>query len=319
MNITVFTKDGQQQASTADLPSLLADPEQLFWVDMTGPTQEEIDAMHDVFRFHPLAIEDTHNQKQRPKIEEYGDTLFIILNTITGGADDLNIEEVDTFVGKHYLVTVHEGSISTIAEALRRIERSPRTLAVTGYHLFYVLVDVVVDNYFPVLDAIEAEIEDLGDTILFSPDQRTLNRLFQLKREMANIWRVVWPQREVISMIMRQRDTFAEQRDLEYYLRDVVDHLIWIADMINTLRDTLTSMMDLYMSATSNRLNIVVNRLTVITIAIGILTVFSGFYGMNFAHTWPPLEAAWAVPGLLVVMVSSILLLVREFRRRGWM
>ena len=318
MNISVFGADGPRAADPADLPALLQDTATRFWVDMTGPTPADLAALTDVFRFHPLAIEDSHNQQQRPKVETYDDSLFVILNAITSTQATLASRELDVFVGSHFLVTVHEQPEPLVTEALARVQRAPRHLAASANHLFYVLVDVLVDHIFPVMEHIEETSEALSDDILSRPDQSALNRLFALKRQAAEIWRLVWVQREMINDLARDWDIAGRQDDLHYYMRDVVDHLTLLADMMSVQRDTMTSLIDLYMSATSNRLNLVVNRLTVITIAIGVLTVFSGFYGMNFARTWPPFEAWWGVPLVLLGMVGVVALLLREFRRRGW-
>ncbi|MBN2469627.1 MAG: magnesium/cobalt transporter CorA [Anaerolineae bacterium] len=317
MKITVFTAEGTREAGPDDLPALLAEPSTRFWVDMTGPTQADISALAEIFHFHPLAIEDSHNQQQRPKVEAYDGSLFIILNAIVC-TDTITPHELDVFIGSHYLVTVHEQPEPLVTEAQGRVRRAPAHLAASAYHLFYVLADVLVDRIFPVMEYIEEASETLSDKILTEPDRTALNALFSLKREMAELWRLVWVQREMLNDLARDWDIDGRQDDLRYYMRDVVDHLTLLADMMSVQRDTITGLIDLYMSATSNRLNVVVNRLTVITIAIGVLTVFSGFYGMNFIRTWPPFEAPWGVPLVLVFMIGVVGLLLREFRRRGW-
>ncbi len=317
MEITVFAAGGTHEAGPGDLPALLADSSTRFWVDMTGPTEADITALTEVFRFHPLAIEDTHNHQQRPKVEVYESYLFIILNAITYTAV-LYSHELDAFVGPNYLVTVHEQPEPLVAEAQGRVRRAPTHLAASANHLFYVLADVLVDHIFPVMERIEEASETLSDEILAEPDQAALNQLFSLKRQMAEVWRLVWVQREMLNDLTREWDITARQDDLHYYMRDVVDHLTLLADMMSVQRDTVTGLIDLYMSATSNRLNVVVNRLTVITICIGVLTVFSGFYGMNFVQTWPPFEAAWGVPLVLAFMAGVVILLLAEFRRRDW-
>lgn len=317
MHITIFADEQMQEKSLDDLPTLLAAADSLVWVDLTGPGEADIAVMRDVFRFHPLAIEDTHNQRQRPKVEAYADYLFVILNTITVIEQAFVFEEFNVFLGTHYLVTVHAAASPLIEEARQRVTRAPRLLAASADHLFYLLLDTIVDSFFPVLDTMEEEVDRLGDLIMAHPDRELLNTLFQRKRDLAGIWRVVWPQRDVLNNLAHHRAAYLEQGDLRYYLRDVSDHLLWIADMVTTLRDTLTSMMDLYMSASSNRLNVVVNRLTVFTVTIGILTVISGFYGMNFAQTWPPFEAGWAVPlvvALMALLAGGLLVILRRLR-----
>ena len=318
IQITTFSDQGQPQAASLDdLPGLLDDPARIVWVDLTGPDEAGTALMRDVFHFHPLAIEDTTNQRQRPKVEGYQDQLFLILNTLSIHDGRVQAEELDAFLGARYLVTVHEQGEPVIAEFQERLNRGQPRLCQTVNHLFYVLIDAVVDQYFPVIDHIEEEIEALADAILLAPRQDELSRLFQLKQELIDLWRVTWPQRDVLGRLGQYVPAFQEERDLQYYLRDVSDHLMWIADMVNTMRDTLTSTMDLYMSAMSNRLNVVVNRLTIFAVILGLLTVFSGFYGMNFEHTWPPFDAPWAVPLLIGVMITVVAGVLVYFKRRG--
>jgi magnesium transporter len=179
-------------------------------------------------------------------------------------------------------------------------------------------MDIVIDGYFPFLDTVGEQVETLEDLILEKPTTDTLNQLFHLKRALLDMWRIVWPQREVFNILMHHNYSFLDQNSLQYYVRDVADHLMWIADMVSTFRDTLTSMMDLYMSSVSNGLNIVVNRLTIITIIIGVFTVISGFYGMNFEKTWPPFDTPWGVPFVLAVMIGAAAVLVGVFRWLRW-
>lgn len=316
--LITFTPEGTPvESDLAGLPDLLA-AGTLVWVDITGPSEPGVAVMRDVFHFHPLAIEDTFNQRQRPKLEAYPDLLFMILNTLDTARDSLRIEELDVFLGPNYLVTVHGDPEPVITELRQRLARMAPKLTASANHLFYALIDVVVDRYFPVMDQIEEEIEALGDAILVAPTQDRLNRLFDLKRELIDLWRVTWPQRDVLNRLGHYNAAFLQETDLAYYMRDVTDHLMWIADMVNTLRDTLTSMMDLYMSATSNRLNVVVNRLTVFAVILGLMTLVGGFYGMNFLHTWPPFEAPWGVPVVILGMVVLIVATLAYFRRRGW-
>jgi magnesium transporter len=274
--------------------------------------------MQEIFKFHPLAIEDTRNQEQRPKAEEYNDYLFIILNPVANVSGEIDFRELDVFVGRNYIVMVHPDREPVIAEAQRRIENGGGLVPCTSAYALYTLMDIVVDGYFPVLDFVGEEVERLESDILERPRTDTLNRLFALKRSLLNMWRIIWPQRDIFGTLIHHRLKFLDQESLEYYLRDVSDHLLWIADMVSTSRDTLTSMMDLHMSSISNRLNKVVNRLTVVTIVSGVMAVITGFYGMNFQTTWPPFDNPGGVPfvlGLMLIVASGVLV---AFRLLKW-
>jgi len=320
MKITVFAPDALREAAPEELPALLATDGALFWADITGPAEDDLRVLRDVFHFHPLAIEDTHNQEQRPKVETYPNETFIIFNAVTlDGEQAIATRELDVFLGARFLVTVHAAPEPLVEEALRRVCRAPEHLAASARHLCYVLADVLVDHLFPVMEAIGQESETLGDAILARPDQATLSRLFALKRQGTEVWRLVWAQREMLNDLAHEWDVKGGGAELRYYMRDVIDHLTLLADMMSVQRDMITGLIDLYMSATSNRLNVVINRLTVITVAIGVLTVFGGFYGMNFARTWPPFDAWWGVPVVILAMIMVVALLLREFRRRGYL
>jgi len=313
--VTTITAKGCQSARLADLPKLLAARKGYVWVDMLGPTADDIRLMEEVFEFHPLTIEDTTNHKQHPKLEHFPDYLFAILNTIELADNELRHEEVDIFVGKNYIVTVHPEDEPAIDEAYERIDREAAAIEMSPGLLLYTLMDTVIDRYFPVLDSLSETIETLEDSILENPRKEHLTRLFEARRNLINLWRVVWPQRDMVSALTHRGARFTNQADLEPYLRDLFDHLMWITEMVNTFRDTTTSIMDLYMSAVSNRLNRVVNRLTVFTIIIGVLAVITGFYGMNFERTWPPFGAEWGVWFVVGVIATIITGLIVAMRR----
>ncbi len=333
MEIRVFTKNTSRTAQIEEIETLLKSETEVFWVDIFESTDAEAGVLRDVFKFHPLAIEDTRNHRQRPKIEEYEGYLFLIINSISvintkdtavqKSADavyhDLNFREIDLFIGRNYIVSVHNAHETIIEQAKRRFSNLGTSFSMTTSYLLYTLLDVVVDEYFPVMDMFEEEIGSLEDTILEKPDQQHLNRLFELKHMMLHMWRVVWPERDMLSTLAQPHIlNFTQDNNSQYYLRDVADHLLWIADMLSTYRDTLTTVIDLYMSSVSNRLNRIVNRLTILTLIIGVLTVVSGFYGMNFTYNWPPFDAPWGVPFVLMLMVAGIaglLLLLRRINR----
>ncbi len=323
MNIRILGSQALSLKPTAgDLPALLKDAsddlERFIWVDLRGPGHEEVKVMREVFQFHPLAVEDTLNEYQRPKVESYDDYVFVIMNPVS--VDTLHhpvFRELDIFVGTHYVVTVHSAAELLMDEVQRRLERATSTgVHVTPSYLLYTLVDTVVDSYFPVLDQLEADIERLEETIPRHPTSAGLENIFLHKRALTEIWRVLIPQRDLVTALSSRHFRCVDQNQLQYYLRDVADHLAFASDMVSVFRETLHSLTDLYMSAVSNRVNFVVNRLTVLTLVIGVLTVISGFYGMNFERTWPPFGVEWGVPFVLLLMLSITVGLVWYLRRR---
>jgi magnesium transporter len=320
MHLTVYNAQGSREVTTPpNWDALLASTSDVIWLDIIGPHEDDIKLMRDVFHFHPLAIEDTRNQRQRPKVDEYDDHLFAILNPVMQmDGEEIAFRELDVFVGRNYIVTVHPGAEPVIEEARQRVGQTRMGMPITAGYILYVLTDLVVDRYFPILDSIGAEVEALEQSLLDKPTQELLTRLFLLKRMLAELWRVVGQQRDMFNVLSRRDLPYMDAETLQYQLRDVYDHLLRITDMTGTYRDLLTSMVDLYMSSVSNRLNRVVNRLTVVTVIVGALAVITGFYGMNFETTWPPFAAEWGVPFVMLMMAAAVTLILLLFRRLGW-
>jgi magnesium transporter len=245
------------------------------------------------------------NENQRAKVEEYTDHLFLILNPAAQNKKEITFRELDIFVGSHYVVTVHRGYEPVIGHVRKQIDLEHMYSPLSPTYLLYIVLDHVVDGYFPIIDYLEEEINDISTTILLHPAQEQLNRVFEIKRTLSEMWRVLWPQRDIMNVLINHKLVYIDQ-EIEYYLRDVSDHLLRIGDMVHTLSETLTGLTNLYVSALSNQLNRVVNRLAVVTVVIGILTVISGFYGMNFEHTWPPFSSDWGVPFVFFAMAALV-------------
>ncbi len=320
MSITLYTFDAQgcTRADEADIAALLA-AEQVFWLDLVVPGAEEVRLLRDVFKFHPLAIEDALNQEQRSKIEEYQDHLFAVINTVLLVQGKLIVRELDIFVGRTFCVTVHRHEEPTMREVARRLQDSLRASRASSGFILHTVLDVVVDAYFPILDRLTDVIEEAEDTVLRRPSQTLLADLMHLKQTLRALLRAAYPAPAVINFISHHDRMFADRKTLQYYFRDVSDHLLRIVESASNLRETLGSVLDLYMSSTSNRLNHVVNRLTVITIAIGVLSVFTGFYGMNFELTFPPFNDPDGIPKVILLMLSVEASILIFFRWRKWL
>jgi magnesium transporter len=264
MQITQIDEHGAQDIPMEDLKRRLTAGTGTLWVDMVGPTPDDVRVMEDVFDFHPLAIEDTHNQRQRPKIEEYADHLASSLTPFPSSRTHrtatpqrrskrkLNIPPLpvrDRLPGTEYLRgTQLRGQRPPRRRASRR--RAP-ALHRANHRPFPpvsadVMLDVVMDGYFPVLDVLGEEIDELEDDILAAPRQETLNRLFGLKRKLNEVWRVAGQQRDMFNVITRRDLPFLDYESLQYHLRDVYDHLLRITDVSGTYRDLLTGLVDLY-------------------------------------------------------------------------
>jgi len=287
MHVTAYQGFRTWEPSASEVDELMQRQDVVLWLDMTGPAPEDTQVLREILRLHPLAIEQVLDHKQRPKVEEYADHLFAIMNSVHVDGLDVIFRELDIFVQRQLLVTVHQFQEPGILDARRLVNDACATKGMTTGYLLYTLIQVMVDSYFPVLDKLEAELDDLEDKIVQKPTNEKLARLFQLKRTVSEIWRIAGQQRDMFSLLMRDESPYINQTQLRYYLRDVYDHLLRIYDSANAVRENVASAVDLFFSAQSQQLNLFVNRLTLATIALGVLSVITGFFGMNFEVMWP--------------------------------
>lgn len=306
------TSDEMIQPET--LAQILQDTKGIFWIDITNPSSIDIEVLHEVFAFHPLTIEDIQNQEQRPKVEEFTDYLFMIVNPVAFSGGIITPRELDVFVGKHYMVTVHRDDEPFIHEARTRIqpERHPFEISVT--YLLYLILDTIMDSYLPILEHMEQDIDELGNQLLSSPKPEMQAQLLELKRNVNTLWWIILPKKDILNTLTGHHLVFIDEKS-KYYLRDVDDHLNRIMTMIQINRDNVSSLINLYVSSVSNQLNESVSRLTIFTIIVGTLAVMSGFYGMNFEHTWPPFDAVWGIPVVMVLMLLMMIAVYIFIRR----
>lgn len=303
------------------LESLARGDGQVLWIDVPDPTPETMERIAGLFHLHPLAVEDALQRRQRPKAEEYEDSLFITTHAARpDGAhgDDVILDEIDIFYGAGVVITTHAGGPPAIEEARRRILVAPHDLRRAPGYLLYVILDVVVDSYFPVVDVLDGYIEDLEDTLFAAPNAEVLDRLFAAKRALLHLRRVAAPQRDIMNLLMRQ-DTRLIGGPLRAYFRDIYDHLLRITEQIDTHRDLLAGALDIYLSLVSNRLNEVVKVLTMITAIFASLAVITGLYGMNFERPFPPFEWRYGFLAALGMMAGSVVVMLALFRRMRWL
>jgi len=296
------------------------DREGVLWVDVNGIHDVEIiSRIGTVFGLHPLLLEDVLNANQRPKLEEHGDHLFLVLRMLLAGDDHtVEMEQVSVVLGARYVLTFQERSRDTFDPVRRRLAESGSRLRQQGADfLAYALVDTIVDNYFAVLEGVGDRIEELEDAVVVEPDRETLTAIYDVKRTLADLRRAIWPLRDALGTLARGDSPRVTPGTLPY-LRDVADHAIRTLDTIETYRDTAATLIDMYMSSVSNRMNDVMRVLTVIATVFIPLTFIVGIYGMNFAHM-PELAWRWGYPAVWAVMVGTVLGLLVFFRRRNWL
>lgn len=306
------------------LRAALQDRECTLWLDMeeTAPQEAatgEASVLSKVFNFHPLAIEDCLGHVEHPKIDDYGSYLYIVAHGLDcdGTGDGLQVRELDLFLGPNYVVTYHHASLHCITSLWERAERDERYLQRGTDGLAHALLDLLVDDLMPVLDRLDATIEDLEDEILAPPSEKTLSRIQAVKRATLHLRRTVVPQREMIYRLSREESSLVRPKT-QLYFRDVYDHLVRIADINESLRDLVAGALEVYLSATSNRMNEVMKVLTLVTTIFMPLTLLAGIYGMNFHHI-PELGWRYGYFGTLGLMVVIAVGMLAWFKRRGWM
>ncbi|HWP41418.1 MAG TPA: magnesium/cobalt transporter CorA [Tepidisphaeraceae bacterium] len=334
--LTAFIKFGDGRISTytdsRTLAAAVRDPKAVFWLDMNKPDEEELALLDDVFGFHPLAIEDTIQYSQRPKIESYnhiGDAcqqgyFYMVIHgpDLETFREKLRTKELDMFVSERYLVTIHEEPHRSISELLNRAKSDPRVVLDPGIDLLlHSILDKLVDNYTPILDHMQEEIDTLEEKAASDPTPELLPKITVQKRELLNLRRIIGPQREVIAQLTRGEVPFIRETT-RVYLRDVLDHLVRAVEMIELYRDLVIGARDVYLSSISNNLNQIMKTLTIITVCALPATIITSFYGMNFEGVPGFNNVLHSPAGFWVSMlgtVALILFLLYLFHRRKWL
>ena len=290
-----------------------------FWLDLTSPSQDDLQRLHELFGFHPLALEDVEHFGQRPKLDNYSDYVFLVFYGAWGEGrnDEPPLHEVHLFISGKYLVTIHRDPLPALER--QRSQLDGQTLHSEQFLLYRVL-DSLTDSFFPLLGEMDDQIDDLEDAVLECPTEAQLEKLFSLKRELVAMRKVVTPQRDIFA---RSIEELAElpgfELDERDYFRDIYDHLIRISDLIDSYRDLLSGATDLYLSTVSNRQNEVMKQLTVIATVFLPLAFITGFFGQNFGFMVNAIHTTWTfwVFGI-GSMVATCVALVVYFRRKGW-
>lgn len=296
------------------------------WVHINGSVDfDTLKTLGDLFNLHPLAMEDVLNHGQRPKIEAYDQHLFIILNLPLLIDGKVTVEQVSLFCADGLLLSFHEQAIDNTYEMLHeRLQKNTHRIRNQGSdHLLYVLIDLITDNGFPILEAFGERLESVEGLMAHHNDKTILQEIHTIKRELILLRRALWPQREVINSLLRNDYHYFKDEN-KLYLRDCYDHTIQIIELIESYRDMATSTMEVYLSISSNRLNEVMRFLTIISTLFIPPTFIVGVYGMNFqtsASPWNMPELSWPFGYLLVwlLMISIAMSLLIVFKRKRWL
>jgi magnesium transporter len=291
---------------------------EFLWLDLYRPTADDLAMLSEVFKFHPLAVEDAEHFGQRPKLDRFDD--FVLLVVYGANEDKDGLVEVHCFFSERFLVTVHHDGCPPFDE-LRQRATQEMTPPAKGAMLLYLVVDALADSFFPGLSRLDDRIDELENGVLQKPDDAQLQQVFRLKRRLVAWRKVITPERDMFARLVTGVVAIPGMTpDMERYYRDVYDHLIRISDLVDSYRDLLTGAMDVYLSTVSNRLNEVMKRLTIVATIFMPLTWITGFFGMNFGRLvlnitgWP----AFLVFGL-ASQAAAVGVMFVIFRRRGWL
>lgn len=300
------------------------DKKRVTWIHLDGiHNLEFLSKLGEVFHLHPLALEDVLHISQRPKVEDYEKYEFLVFIRVAL-QDRLEFEQVSLFLGENFLITVQEKPGDVFEPVRERIRSNRGTIRRSGAdYLAYALIDTLVDGFFPVLESLGERIEDLEDQVAEKPSRETLQKIHQTRRELLNLRRAIWPERDAINSLLREESPLISPQT-QVYLRDCYDHAIRILDILETYREIGTGLMDIYLSSMSNRLNEIMKVLTIITTFFIPLSFIAGIYGMNFntaKSPWNMPELNWALgyPLALGIMAAVALGFLYFFRRKKWL
>jgi magnesium transporter len=303
------------------------DTQSVSWVDVQGlGNQHTWDKLIDIYKLHPIAVEDIVNVPQRPKVVDYKEQLLMVAWMVMIYPDDgsLHKEQVSLVIGKNYLLTIQEEPDYDCFEPVRdRIRYSKGIIRGQGVdYLAYALIDTIIDEFFPVLEQYGEIIDDLEDEVVFEPTPKTLKKIYELRRELLTLRRAVWSHRDALNILIRDDNNLISS-EVRIYLRDCYDHTIQLRDMVDTYREVAAGLMDIYLSSVSNKMNQVMKTLTVISSIFIPLTFLAGIYGMNFdteksPFNMPELEWYFGYPLCLSVMIITSAVQIYFFWQKGW-
>jgi magnesium transporter len=325
MEILVYRQGEErvQDGFTVDhLPELLKDRSVVIWVDMESPTEEDERVLLDVFKFHPLTVEDCHENRHYPKIEEFPGYLYFIVHGVRADTspDRFNTIELDGFLGRNYVITYHHDTFRSIKNVKQLVRTSPILCRRGPAFLCHQILDQIVDFYSPVLDDFDERIDRLEEEIfnLKQPNNKILSQIMELKRSVLRMRRISVKQMDVILRMSRGEFPELIPEEMRPFYRDVHDHLTRVVDLAENYRDLISGSLEAYLSVVSNRLNEIMKVLTIFSAIMLPLTFIAGVYGMNFDHM-PELHSRYGYIATLIIMIMVALMMLFFFWRRGWL
>ena len=295
------------------------------WIGLHEPDDHQMQAVADVFGLHELAVEDAVHAHQRPKLERYGNTLFLVLKTVkyvehesmANAREIVETGEIMIFVGPDFVVTVRHGEHGGLAGVRKRLEESPTHLRLGPYSVMHAIADGIVDSYLDVTELIETDIDSMEEDIFSPLNQTNIESIYLLKREVVELRRAVSPLATDLQRIGTDHADIVNV-EIRQYMGDVLDHTIKVADRIASYDDMLTSLVQAALGKVAMQQNVDMRKISAWVAIAAVPTAIAGIYGMNFEHM-PELHATWGYPLVLLVMLTVCTLLYRTFRRNHWL
>ena len=308
----------------AKFPELIKNPQSVLWVDFSSEPPEICQPILEGFQFHPLAIDDALQETHVPRLDDWGEYLYLVFNYINlelnGDAWETEVDELDIFLGKNYIVTHHDYQISAVDETWIVCDRDERNVREGADHILYRIADNLMAGYMPAVEKIDNAIDQIEDEVFKRPSPQTLERLLSIKRALVAMRRIIIPQREVLNKLARDDYPVIDRKDRVFF-RDIYDHLVRLHDLNESLRDLAGSVLDTYLSVINNRMNEIMKTLTIITTIFMPLTYLTGFFGMNFFEPLGNFKAWTTDPVFYVTMAIMVIMPISMYmwmRRRTW-
>jgi magnesium transporter len=323
MNIFVYRQGSEkveENFTVDDIPTLLKEEGTVFWVDIEAPTELDDRVLLDVFRFHPLTVEDCRLNRHHPKVEEFPDYIYFIVHAVKAveTTDRFETVELDGYLGKNYVVSYHHDQFASINRVKQSVRSSPVACQRGSAFMLHTIIDQIVDDYLPVMDYFDERINALEENIfaLRRPNNEILEEILDLKRSLLRVKRITSKQLEILYRMSHGQFALISGSALPFF-RDIHDHLVRVADLAESYRDLISGSLEAYLSVVSNRLNEIMKVLTIFSAIMLPLTFIAGVYGMNFDNM-PELRKPYGYFAVLAVMLAVAILMLYFFWRRGW-
>jgi len=323
--ITIFDYDAdtyrEKRGATVDECAPFKDSPSVTWINVDGVADTEtIKALGERYDLHPLVLEDIVTPDQRPKMEDYGSYIYIVLNMLSRDPSTRAVqsEQISIVLGANYVLSFQEKPGDVFDPIRERIRNNKgRIRRMKADYLAYALIDTVVDHYFIIMETMEEWIEEIEEKLIDQPSKDIPAQINAVKRDLVYMRRSLWPLRELVSGLQRSESPLLDA-SLDVFLRDVYDHTIQVIETLETFRDILSGLIDIYMTSVSNRMNEIMKTLTIIATIFIPLTFIAGVYGMNF-HYMPALDWRWGYYAVWGVMIALMVSLILYFRKRDWL